>query len=90
VLIGAWQKWPWMAATAVVGIVITAAFLLWTLQRVFLGPLNEKYRTFPDVSGREVFSMAPLAFLGVLLGVAPMLLLDWIAPTLDRLRLLIA
>jgi len=90
VLIGAWQKWPWMAATAVVGIVITAAFLLWTLQRVFLGPLNEKYRTFPDVSGREVFSMAPLAFLGVLLGVAPMLLLDWIAPTIDRLRLLIA
>ena len=90
VLMGAWQKWPWMAAAAVVGIVITAAFLLWTLQRVFLGPLNEKYRDFPDVNGREVFAMAPLAFLGVLLGVAPMLLLDWIAPTIDRLRLLVA
>ncbi|HYN64546.1 MAG TPA: proton-conducting transporter membrane subunit, partial [Candidatus Limnocylindrales bacterium] len=89
VLIGAWQKWPWMAAVAVIGIVITAAFLLWTLQRVFLGPLNEKYKDFPDVNGREIFSMAPLAFLGVLLGVAPMLLLDWIWPTLDRLKLLI-
>jgi NADH-quinone oxidoreductase subunit M len=90
VLIGTWEKWPWMAATAVIGIVVTAAFLLWTLQRVFLGPLNEKYKDFPDVSGREVFTLAPLAILGVLLGVAPMLLLDWIAPTIEQLRRLFA
>jgi NADH-quinone oxidoreductase subunit M len=86
VLIGTWEKWPWMAATAVIGIVVTAAFLLWTLQRVFLGPLNAKYKDFPDVNGREIFTLAPLAFLGVLLGVAPMLLLDWIEPTIEGLR----
>jgi NADH-quinone oxidoreductase subunit M len=79
-----------MAATAVIGIVVTAAFLLWTLQRVFLGPLNEKYKDFPDVSGREIFTLAPLAILGVLLGVAPMLLLDWIEPTIEQLRRLFA
>jgi NADH-quinone oxidoreductase subunit M len=86
VLIGTWEKWPWIAATAVIGIVVTAAFLLWTLQRVFLGPLNAKYKDFPDVTGREIFTLAPLAFLGVLLGVFPMLLLDWIAPTIEGLR----
>jgi NADH-quinone oxidoreductase subunit M len=86
VLIGAWQVRPVLASIAVIGIVVTAAFLLWTLQRVFLGPLNEKYRGFPDVTGREIFTMAPLAFLCVLLGVAPFLLLDWMAPTLEGLR----
>jgi NADH-quinone oxidoreductase subunit M len=88
VLIGAWQVYPVYAAIAVVGIVITAAFLLWTLQRVFLGPLNEKYRAFPDVTGREVFTMAPLAVLCVLLGVLPMILLTPMAATIESLRLL--
>ncbi|MGQ0552300.1 MAG: complex I subunit 4 family protein [Planctomycetota bacterium] len=86
VLIGAWEVYPVLTAIAVIGIVITAGFLLWTLQRVFLGPLNEKYRGFADVTGRELFTMVPFAFLGVLLGVAPMLLLDWIRPTMEGLR----
>lgn len=86
VLIGAWGKYPVLVSIAVVGIVVTAAFILWTLQRVFLGPLNEKYKDFPDVTGREIATMAPLAFLCVLLGVAPFLLLDWMKPTIESLR----
>ena len=86
VLIGAWEKFPVLACIAVIGIVITAAFLLWTLQRVFLGPLNEKYKDMPDVTGREIFTLAPLAFLCVLLGVAPMLLLGHMDATLEQLR----
>jgi NADH-quinone oxidoreductase subunit M len=90
VLIGTWQVRPVVASLAVIGIVVTAAFLLWTLQRVFLGPLNEKYKDFPDMTGREMFVMAPLAFLCVLLGVAPYLYLDWVAPSIQRLQALFA
>ncbi|GJM21843.1 MAG: oxidoreductase [Planctomycetota bacterium] len=86
VLIGAWGVHPVLTSLAVLGIVVTAAFLLWTLQRVFLGPLNEKYKSFPDVTGREIFVMAPLAFLCVLLGVAPMLLLGHMDATIEALR----
>jgi NADH-quinone oxidoreductase subunit M len=86
VLIGAWEVFPVMTSLAVIGIVITAAFLLWTLQRVFLGPLNEKYKEFPDVTRREVFTLAPLAFLCVLLGVAPMLLLGHMSATIESIR----
>jgi NADH-quinone oxidoreductase subunit M len=86
VLIGAWEKYPLIASAAVIGIVVTAAFLLWTLQRVFLGPLNPKYENFKDVTGREIFTMAPLVFLGILLGVLPFLLLDWIGPTIEGMR----
>ena len=59
------------------GVVMTAAYILWALQRVFLGPLNERYKDLPDINAREVFSLAPLLFLCVFLGVAPFFLLDW-------------
>jgi NADH-quinone oxidoreductase subunit M len=62
---------------SVVGIVLTAAYLLWAMQRVFLGKLNEKYKDFSDINAREVLCQAPLLFLCILLGVLPFLLLDW-------------
>jgi len=90
VLVGAWNVYPVLTSLAVIGIVVTAGFLLWTLQRVFLGPLNEKYKDFPEVDGREVFTLVPLGVLCVLLGVVPTLLLGHMDATLEKLRLLFA
>ncbi|RKY18360.1 MAG: NADH-quinone oxidoreductase subunit M [Planctomycetota bacterium] len=90
VLIGAWEVYPVYTAIAGLGIIITAGFLLWTLQRVFLGPLNEKYKDFPDVTAREKFTLIPLAFLCVLLGVMPMLLLGHMDATIESIRALFA
>ncbi len=59
------------------GVVLTGAYILWALQRVFLGPLNDKYKDYPDISGREVLSLAPLLFLCIFLGIFPYYLLDW-------------
>ena len=70
---------------SVIGIVITAAFLLWAMQRVFLGPLNEKYKDFRDMTAREIFCQAPFLFLCVFLGIAPWYLLDWMQPSIDKL-----
>ena len=56
---------------------MTAAYILWALQRVFLGPLNPKYKGYPDANPREVFALAPLLFLCVFLGIFPSYLLDW-------------
>jgi len=70
---------------SVIGIVLTAAYLLWAMQRVFLGKLNEKYKDFSDISFREVFSQAPLLFLCLLLGVFPFLLLDWMNSSVSNL-----
>ncbi len=80
-LYGAYQsddpRFRVLVLISVIGIVLTAAYLLWAMQRVFLGKLNEKYKDFSDISFREVFSQAPLLFLCVLLGIFPFLLLDW-------------
>jgi NADH-quinone oxidoreductase subunit M len=80
-LFGAYQsadpRFRILVLISTIGIVLTAAYLLWAMQRVFLGKLNEKYKGFPDISFRETFSQAPLLFLCILLGIFPFLLLDW-------------
>jgi len=83
-LVGSYEKYPVYVALSVIGIVITAAFFLWTIQRVFLGPLNEKYKELPEINGREVFSQAPLAVLCVVLGILPFLVLDWQGPAIEN------
>jgi NADH-quinone oxidoreductase subunit M len=68
---------------SVIGIVITAAFLLYAMQRVFLGKLNEKYRGYGDMTAREVFCQAPFLFLCVALGIFPMFLTDWMSESIS-------
>ena len=70
-----------LVVISLIGIVMTAAFLLWAMQRVFLGPLNEKYKSYGDISAREVWCQAPLLALCVILGILPMYLLDWMQPS---------
>jgi 4-diphosphocytidyl-2C-methyl-D-erythritol kinase len=43
-----------ITALSTIGIVVTAAYLLWTIQRVLLGPLNPKYEKMPDADLREI------------------------------------
>jgi NADH-quinone oxidoreductase subunit M len=69
---------------SVIGIVITAAFLLYAMQRVFLGKLNSKYAGYSDMNAREVFCQAPFLFLCVVLGVFPFFLMDWMRASIDQ------
>jgi NADH-quinone oxidoreductase subunit M len=75
----------WIVYASVAGIVLTAAYLLWTFQRVYMGKLDEKYASFPDVNGREVVSLAPLAALAVLVGVLPSVVLQYLDVSLKPL-----
>ncbi len=69
--LGAFQAFRWIAIASTLGIVLTAAYMLWTLQRVFLGTLPEKWKTLPDINGRELFTLVPLAIIVILLGIYP-------------------
>ncbi len=59
--------------------------MLWTLQRVFLGQPNEKWASLPDINGRELFTLVPLAIVVLALGVYPSLLLDLMTSSLNHL-----
>lgn len=71
----------WMPLFALVGILITAGFYVWTLQRMFFGKLFCRAGVaLPDLSLREKWMLYPLAGIIFLLGVWPRFLLDWIQP----------
>jgi NADH-quinone oxidoreductase subunit M len=86
VLIGGWQNYPKLTIVAASAVVLTAGYMLWALQRVYLGPPNEKYLDLPDISMREVATLLPLAIIVIVLGVYPQPILDLIDVSLTQLN----
>src|SRR6185295_9350741 len=67
------------------GVVLGAGYFLWSYQKVFQGPLNQKYANLEDINVREMACIWPLAILTVILGVYPSFYLNIIQPAIDRL-----
>ena len=61
------------AVLACTGVILTAGYMLWTMQRVFLGPEKAEYRAFPEVDAREHTVLVPLTIMAILLGILPTL-----------------
>ncbi|MCL5102736.1 MAG: NADH-quinone oxidoreductase subunit M [Armatimonadetes bacterium] len=71
VLTGTYDASPLIAGLALIGVVVTAAYMLWMIQRVLLGPLNAKWEQMPDADGREIVALAPLMVLMLFFGIIP-------------------
>ncbi|MBI2889424.1 MAG: NADH-quinone oxidoreductase subunit M [Nitrospirae bacterium] len=87
VLVGAFPVFKVITIVSASGVIITAAYYLLTMQRVFLGKLNEKYAALRDLNWRERLTLYPLVALMVVLGFYPMPILDLMNPTLHSLVL---
>jgi len=85
VFLGSFQAFRTLVIIAALGIIFVAAFHLWALQRVFLGPLNPKYATMEEINGREIFCLAPLGILVMIVGVWPMPVMNLMNASLVRL-----
>jgi NADH-quinone oxidoreductase subunit M len=80
VVLATWNYDKVFAILAALTVVITAAYILWTLQRVYFGT-NPAYKDYPDIDLRELLCIIPLVILAVALGVMPqILLLNWMEP----------
>jgi NADH-quinone oxidoreductase subunit M len=71
----------WMAALGAVGILFSACYFLWTLQRVFFGNLSLKggdawKEALTDLNAREIITLVPMAAIVLVLGVMPSLVFD--------------
>ena len=64
---------------SVIGVLVTAAFFLRMVQKVFLGPFNEKWAALKDMEPRELFAVIPLTVLTVVIGVWP----HWLISIMD-------
>ncbi|MDX1386877.1 MAG: proton-conducting transporter membrane subunit, partial [bacterium] len=83
VFLGSFKTWPWLTVIAVSSVVLTAGYMLWTLQRVYLGKSLEKYKDLPDISTREAISLLPLAVIVIILGVWPKPVLNLMMTSLN-------
>ncbi len=84
VVLGTWSFSPTFSILSALTVVITAAYILWTLQRVFMGT-NPTYKNYADINPRELSAIIPLVILSVLFGVAPALILTWMEPSVTGL-----
>jgi NADH-quinone oxidoreductase subunit M len=78
---GSFPLVTWATSLAVIGLLITAIFVLGILQRVFSGPLNERWIGFPDLTVGERVALVPAIGLMFALGLYPQLILGVVNST---------
>ena len=88
-LLGAFQTFRTLTIIGAATIVLTAAYMLWVLQRVFLGPLPEKWKDLTDMNGRETFMLATLGVIVVFFGIYPAPILNLMNSSLNTLAALL-
>jgi NADH-quinone oxidoreductase subunit M len=76
---------PWAAAISTIGLLVTAIFLLTLIQRVFCGPLNERWTKMPDLTTAERFLVLPSIALMFVLGIWPQFILGAVDATVVKL-----
>ena len=70
---------PW-SAVGLLGILLVAGLLLWTLQRLVTGEAGPATHRFSDVRAHELLAVGPLLLLSLAIGLAPRPLLDVVEP----------
>lgn len=70
---------------SIIGVVITAAYFLSMIKRMFLGQLNEKWKDLTDMNLREKIAVLPLVIAMILLGIFPQLLLNTMKVSVEKL-----
>jgi NADH-quinone oxidoreductase subunit M len=75
----------WAAALALIGLLMTAVFLLTVLQRVFSGPLRERWAGLQDLTLAERCMLAPGVALMFVVGLYPQLISGMLHGTVMQL-----
>lgn len=85
VVVAAFNYSKLLAVLAATAVVLTAGYILWTLQRVFLGR-SETWKGLPDMDLREIVVAVPLVVLTIAMGVFPNpLVLSWVSPSVGEM-----
>ncbi|MBI2846304.1 MAG: NADH-quinone oxidoreductase subunit M [Chloroflexi bacterium] len=89
VFLGTFSVWRVATILGVIGIVLTAGYMLWMLQRIMFGPEKERFAKIGDATAVETVPMLALVAAIMVVGIYPRLLLDvfsaGIAPIIGRL-----
>ena len=67
------------------GVVLTAGYILWMFQRVYMGVEKPEYGHYTPVENREYFVMGTLGLAAVVFGIVPVLIFSMTQPTFDAI-----
>ena len=83
VFLGTFLVWGWPTAIAVFGIVLTAGYILWMIQRVMFGPALPRYAEVGDATLVEAVPLVVMLIATVVVGIYPALLTDVFSVGID-------
>ena len=86
VTLSSWNYSRTLAVISAFTVILTAAYILWAIQRVYLGA---EYRgphedALKPITPRELSIATPLVFLAILFGVAPQILFQYVTPSVNQ------
>jgi NADH-quinone oxidoreductase subunit M len=85
-LLGTFQNNTWVAFFATTGVILSAAYALWLYRRVIYGKLEKaNLMHMPDVTPRELATLAPLVILTIFFGIYPTPILETMGASVDSL-----
>jgi NADH-quinone oxidoreductase subunit M len=89
VFVGGFARYPVLTGIAVIGVVLTAGYMLRMVQKMFLGQFNVRWEGLTEINAREIFTIAPLAILTLAVGIYPKPLANLMAATLENIVTLV-
>jgi len=87
VVLASWNYSMVLAVIAASVVILTAGYILWTIQRVYLGPeyKGPHGEALTPMNKREIAIAAPLVAMAIVLGVYPWALWAYTTPTTEKL-----
>ncbi|MGB5425440.1 MAG: NADH-quinone oxidoreductase subunit M [Gammaproteobacteria bacterium] len=84
-IIGGFEAWGWTILLISVGMMVTAAYSVRTIGRLFTGPVHNRMRNIQDLRPLELTAAGVLASGIILLGIAPWPALQLMASSVSQL-----
>ncbi|MCX7735419.1 MAG: NADH-quinone oxidoreductase subunit M [Candidatus Kapabacteria bacterium] len=95
VFLGAFKTYPVYTIFSGLGIILGAAYMLWTLQKIFFGKLPEKWAgpwdptkkkyKHDDLNALELTALVPLALVIIYLGIVPSPMINLMSASVNQL-----
>jgi len=90
IFMGVWQVAPWVAVIGILGVVITTAYILLVVRRVFFGDLPEGLKgKISDISWLDKVTISMLSMIVIAIGCFPALMAPVVQSGIDHVLVLL-
>ena len=85
IFMGAWRTAPLVAIIAILGVLVTAGYILLVVRRVFFGELPKQFQNIPDITWMDKLAIGLLAAFMIGLGWFPSLMTSVLQPGVQNI-----